>query len=64
MSQHLELNDQTQSNVLLKPGPGFPEQEIEGAFSLSPTQAGMLFHSLFAPDAGLYLEQIILRIDG
>src|SRR5712692_6061953 len=39
-------------------------EDIEGTFPLSPTQAGMLFHSLFAPEAGLYLEQIILRIDG
>src|SRR5882672_9483490 len=39
-------------------------EDIEVAFPLSPTQAGMLFHSLFAPEAGLYLEQVILRIDG
>ena len=42
----------------------FAAPDLEGAFPLSPTQAGMLFHSLFAPAAGLYLEQIILRIDG
>ncbi len=39
-------------------------EDIESAFPLSPTQAGMLFHSLLAPEAGLYLEQIIMRIDG
>ncbi len=39
-------------------------EDISGAFPLSPTQAGMLFHSLFAPEAGVYLEQIIFRIDG
>src|SRR5437870_5809514 len=39
-------------------------ENLEMAFPLSPTQAGMLFHSLFAPEAGIYLEQVILRIDG
>src|SRR6266850_871314 len=64
MSQHLDLNNETQWIVPSKVVSGFPAQEIEQAFPLSPTQAGMFFHSLFAPDAGLYLEQIILRIDG
>ena len=39
-------------------------EAIESEFPLSPTQAGMLFHSLLAPEAGLYLEQIVLHIDG
>jgi amino acid adenylation domain-containing protein len=64
MSQHLDLNNETQGNVPCKLAPCFPAQDSEQAFSLSPTQAGMFFHSLFAPDAGLYLEQILLRIDG
>ncbi|MCU1268103.1 MAG: putative linear pentadecapeptide gramicidin synthetase LgrB [Acidobacteria bacterium] len=42
----------------------FPAPAVEGTFPLSPTQAGMLFHSLLAPDAGIYLEQIILRLEG
>lgn len=64
MSQHLDLNNELQGNLPSKLAPCFPTQEIEHAFPLSPTQAGMFFHSLFAPDAGLYLEQVILRIDG
>ncbi len=63
MSLNFELNKETIGNMpatlALRSTEG-----IDGAFPLSPTQAGMLFHSLFAPEAGLYLEQIILRIDG
>ena len=63
MSLNFELNKGTTkdmpSTLALR-----STEDIESAFPLSPTQAGMLFHSLFAPEAGLYLEQIILRIDG
>ena len=45
-----------------KSSDGFSTQDIEGLFLLSPTQAGMLYHSLSAP--GVYFEQSILRIDG
>src|SRR5882762_8328355 len=64
MSQHLELNNGTRIDVPSKLALDLSAQGIEHAFPLSSIQAGMFFHSLFAPDAGLYLEQIILRIDG
>src|SRR2546428_4338183 len=41
---------------------GFKTDDIESLFLLSPTQAGMLYHSLSAP--GVYFEQSLLRIDG
>jgi len=63
MSLNFELNRGTTRDTPSTLALRFTE-EIEGAFPVSPTQAGMLFHSLFAPQAGLYLEQIILRIDG
>ncbi|MGH9932081.1 MAG: amino acid adenylation domain-containing protein, partial [Pyrinomonadaceae bacterium] len=64
MSQSFELNNETANDMPAELALRFSAPETEGAFPLSPPQAGMLFHSLFAPEAGLYLEQIILRIDG
>jgi hypothetical protein len=43
---------------------GLQAEVTEGAFPLSPAQALMLFDSLRAPKAGVYLEQIICRADG
>ena len=64
MSQSFELNNETRKDMPAELALRFSAPEIEEAFPLSPTQAGMLFHSLLAPEAGLYLEQIISRIDG
>ena len=33
------------------------KQHIEDLYPLSPMQQGMLFHSLYAPEAGIYVEQ-------
>ncbi len=33
-------------------------QEIEDVYPLSPAQSGMLFHSLMAPDSGVYVNQV------
>tara|TARA_Y100001934_G_scaffold21990_1_gene24805 strand:- start:1801 stop:4953 length:3153 start_codon:yes stop_codon:yes gene_type:complete len=38
--------------------------EIEDIYPLSPTQQGLLFHSLLAPGAGLYVPQIVLSLSG
>src|SRR5882762_1805942 len=64
MSQSFELNNETANDMPAELALRFSASDIDGGFPLSGTQAGMLFHSLFAPEAGLYLEQIILRIDG
>src|SRR5687767_9423938 len=32
--------------------------DIEDILSLSPIQKGVLFHSLYAPDAGVYFQQV------
>jgi amino acid adenylation domain-containing protein len=38
---------------------------IEDIYRLTPTQEGMLFHSLYRPGSGMYLDQVICRlIDG
>jgi amino acid adenylation domain-containing protein len=37
---------------------------IEDLYDLSPTQQGMLFHSLGAPDSGVYGVQLCLTLEG
>src|SRR6266480_2742122 len=64
MSLNIELNKLSAKEMASTLAARFSADNVEDAFPLSPTQAGMLFHSLLAPDAGVYLEQIILRIDG
>jgi amino acid adenylation domain-containing protein/non-ribosomal peptide synthase protein (TIGR01720 family) len=36
---------------------------IEDIYPLSPMQAGLLFHTLLSPDAGEYVEQLVLDLD-
>ncbi|MEK7786865.1 MAG: condensation domain-containing protein, partial [Chloroflexota bacterium] len=40
------------------------KKDIEAIYSLSPMQQGMLFHSLYAPEAGMYVEQMTCIIEG
>ena len=37
-------------------------KNIESIYALSPMQQGMLFHSLYAPESGVYVTQIILNL--
>lgn len=39
-------------------------RNIDGIYRLSPTQEGLLFHTLYAPDKGLYCVQFICRLRG
>ncbi len=39
-----------------------PLNSIEAAYSLSPIQHGMLFHSLYAPHSGVDIEQMVLGL--
>ena len=39
-------------------------QNIEDIYPLSPMQEGMLFESLYAPDSGVYFEQVICTFTG
>jgi amino acid adenylation domain-containing protein len=40
------------------------QKNIEAIYPLSPMQHGMLFHSLCDPESGVYVEQIILTLQG
>src|SRR5262249_10798473 len=37
---------------------------IEDIYPLSPMQQGMLFHTLFAPESGVYYEQLSCTVSG
>ncbi len=39
-------------------------KNIEDAYNLSPMQQGMLFHSLYAPAYGVYVEQVSALFEG
>ncbi len=39
-------------------------RNIENIYPLSPMQQGMLFHSLMAPESGVYVEQLTARLTG
>ena len=39
-------------------------KNIESIYPLSPMQQGMLFHSLYAPDSGVYFGQMTLNLQG
>ncbi|HJP93403.1 MAG TPA: amino acid adenylation domain-containing protein [Pyrinomonadaceae bacterium] len=41
-----------------------PEVDLEDLYQLSPMQLGMLFHTLEAPESGVYLEQSVFTIEG
>ena len=39
-------------------------KNIESIYSLSPMQQGMLFHTLYEPESGVYIEQFCLTLSG
>lgn len=40
------------------------KRNLEAIYPLSPMQQGMIFHTLYAPESGVYFEQIISTIQG
>ncbi len=47
-----------------RPGAAENKRNIETAYALSPMQQGMLFHSLYAPESGVYHEQLTCTLVG
>src|SRR5215469_13797637 len=41
-----------------------PKKTIEDIYPLSPLQQGLLFHTLYAPGSGVYVEQFVCRVRG
>ena len=39
-------------------------RNLEDLYQLSPMQLGMLFHTLEAPETGVYFEQSVFTIEG
>ncbi|WP_407882729.1 condensation domain-containing protein, partial [Scytonema sp. NUACC26] len=39
-------------------------KNLEAIYPLSPMQQGMLFHSFYAPESGVYVEQMTLKLKG
>ena len=40
------------------------KKNIDGIYPLSPVQQGMLFHSLLAPESGVYFNQVLYTLSG
>ncbi len=40
-----------------------PDNGIDHSYPLTPMQQGMLFHSLYAPGSGVYIEQMKIDVD-
>ncbi|WP_437926828.1 amino acid adenylation domain-containing protein [Sorangium sp. So ce291] len=52
--------DQVRLDRLLGPG----ARDVEDVYPLSPLQQGLLFHSLWEPGTGVYVEQVTCRLEG
>src|SRR5438105_4390548 len=40
------------------------KDNIEAVYPLSPMQQGLLFHTVYAPDSGVYVGQMSCRLEG
>jgi|GEM_PF-401820 len=58
--------DLTQQELddLVASQPAQNNKNIESIYPLSPLQEGMLFHTLYAPNSGVYVEHMLLTLSG
>ncbi|WP_447980433.1 amino acid adenylation domain-containing protein [Candidatus Nitrospira bockiana] len=40
------------------------DRDVEDVYPLTPLQQGLLFHALYAPDTGVYVEQVSCTVEG
>src|SRR6185369_11188814 len=40
------------------------KDNVEAIYPLSPMQQGLLFHTVYAPESGVYIGQMAVRLDG
>ncbi|MCX7595463.1 MAG: amino acid adenylation domain-containing protein [Fischerella sp.] len=58
------LSSFPQSLFSIQKSPGMEAKNIQDIYTLSPTQQGMLFHILSAPDSRMYFEQTLCTLHG
>ncbi len=63
LPRHIELVDQ-RSQPVQQEHTVTTVTDIEDIYELSPLQAGMLFHSLYAPASGVYVVQFLCKVRG
>ncbi len=50
--------------ITSNPSVSTPKRNLEGIYSLSPMQQGMVFHTLYTPESGVYFEQTAFTVRG
>ena len=59
-----QLNQEELDDLLSELNTEQQNAQIEAIYPLSPMQQGMLFHSLYAPQSGVYFEQMAITLVG
>jgi amino acid adenylation domain-containing protein len=50
--------------ITSRPTVAIPNRNLEAVYPLSPMQQGMVFHTLYTPESGVYFEQTTFTIQG
>ncbi|NEQ65236.1 MAG: amino acid adenylation domain-containing protein, partial [Symploca sp. SIO2D2] len=60
----INLTQEELDALVLKLQADATNKNIESIYPLSPMQEGLLFHTNYAPNSGMYMEQILLTLSG